>query len=204
MADLVLLGFIGGMAVAGWRSGFLRRLIGLAFIVVSFLASAYLRTPAGAIVHDVLPKIPQPYAEMVGYAVAFPVLLVVLNLFAKPILARVPQHGLSEATDKALGAILGFAEAVLIASAAIIIIHTFSTTASGVTRPPLGFVETGFLKDIRTQVDDSTIGGILENTTVPIVLLILGPLLPKDIKDIVPTTIPGGLPFFPGGGIPKP
>jgi len=199
VADLVLLLFIGGLVAAGWRSGFLRRLIGLVFLAVSFLAGAYLRVPAGAIVHGVLPKIPQPYAEMVGYAVAFPVVLFALNLFAKPILARVPQHGLSKATDKALGAALGLAEGVLIASAAIVILHTFSTISSGL---PAGFVETGFLKDIRTQVDDSTIGGLLEQTTVPIVLLLLGPLLPKDIKDIVPTTIPGGLPFFPGGATP--
>ena len=200
MADLVLLLFISGLALAGWRSGFLRRLVGLAFLGVSFLASSYLRTPAGAIVHGVLPKIPQPYAEMVGYAVVFPVILFALNLFAKPILARAPQHGLSEVMDKSLGAALGLAEAVLIASVGIVILHTFSTTGSGL---PGSYVETGFLKDIRTQVDDSTIGGLLEQTTVPVILLLLGPLLPKDIKDIVPTTIPGGLPFFPGG-LPKP
>ncbi|HJW22409.1 MAG TPA: CvpA family protein, partial [Candidatus Limnocylindrales bacterium] len=112
MADLVLLLFIGGLALAGWRSGFVRRLIGLAFLVVSFLAGAYVRVPAGAVVHSVLPKIPQAYAEMVGYSVAFAILLVGLNLVAKPILQRAPQHGLSRTTDAALGAILGFAEAV--------------------------------------------------------------------------------------------
>jgi uncharacterized membrane protein required for colicin V production len=199
VADVVLLGFIGATTLAGWRSGFLRRLIGLAFVAVSFLAGAYLRTPAGAVVHTFLPKIPQQYAEMVGYSVAFAALTLVLNLFAKPILARAPAHGLSELTNQALGAILGFAEAVLIVSAAIVIVHTFSTVGSGL---PASFTETGFLHDIRVAVDDSTIGGLLEKTTVPIVLLLLGPLLPKDIKSIVPTTIPGGIPFFPGG-IPK-
>ncbi len=195
MADLVLLLFIGGLALAGWRSGFVRRLIGLGFLAVSFLAGAYLRAPAGSVVHAVLPKIPTPYAELVGYSAAFAVLLVGLNLIAKPILARVPRHGLSRATDAALGAILGFLEAVLIASAAIVILHSFSTAASGLP----GFIETGPLKDARVALDDSTIGHLLEQTAVPIVLLVLGPLLPKDIKDIVPSTVPGGLPFFPKG-----
>ena len=193
MADLLLLGFIGGFVLGGFRSGFLRRLIGLAFMVVSFVAGSYLRTPAGAIVHAVLPKIPQPYAEMVGYSVAFGALIVVLNLFAKPILARAPQHGLSRMTDQALGAVLGGVEAVLIVSAGIVILHTFSSIGSGLP----GFTETGLLKDVRTAVDDSTIGGLLEQKIVPIVLVVLGPLLPKDITSIVPTTIPGGLPFFP-------
>ncbi|HYL40756.1 MAG TPA: CvpA family protein [Candidatus Binatus sp.] len=169
-------------------------LVGLGFLVVSFLAGAYLRGPAGAIVHSVLPKIPEAYAEMVGYSVAFSVLLVGLNLLAKPILPRAPRHGLSRATDGALGAVLGFAEAVLIASAAIVILHSFSTVTAGL---PSGFVETGFLKDIRTQVDDSTIGGILDRTTVPILLVVLGPILPTAIKDVVPKTIPG-MPSLPG------
>lgn len=194
MADLVLLLFIGGMALAGWRSGFVRRLVGLVFLVVSFLAGAYLRVPAGAVVHSVLPKIPQAYAEMVGYSVAFAVLLVALNLVAKPIVARAPRHGLSREMDAALGAVLGFVEAVLIASAAIVILHTFSTSAADL---PGGYVETGFLKDIRTQVDDSTIGGLLEKTIVPIVLVVLGPVLPTTLKDIVPKTIPG-MPSLPG------
>ena len=66
-----------------------------------------------------------------------------------------------------------------------------------------GIADLGFLHDIRTAVDDSTIGKLLEDTTVPVVLLVLGPLLPTDIKSIVPTTIPGGLPGFPVPGIPQ-
>jgi uncharacterized membrane protein required for colicin V production len=195
VADLALLAFISGLAIAGFRSGFLRRLIGLAFMVVSFVVGAYLRAPAGAIVHSFLPKIPQAYAEMVGYSVAFGGLVVVLNLFAKPILARIPNRGVSRVTDQALGAALGLAEAVLLASAAIVILHTYSDIGSGLP----GFTETGLLHDLRLAVDDSTIGGILEKTTVPIVLLLLGPFLPKDLGSIVQSTIPGGVPGLPGG-----
>lgn len=198
MADLLMLLFIAGLVTAGWRSGFIRRLVGLAFIAVSFLAGAYLRAPAGAIVNTFLPKIPSDYAEMVGYSAAFAVLMVALNLVARPIVARVPQHGLSEATDKALGAVVGFVEAVLIVSAAIVVIHTYSDAFNAVP----GFKETGVLTDIKAQVDDSTIGGILERTLVPIVLTILGPFLPTDIKTVLPQSIPGlptNLPGFPSG-----
>jgi len=198
MADLVMLVFIAGLVAAGWRSGFIRRLFGLVFIAVSFLAGAYLREPAGAIVNAFLPKIPTDYAQMVGYAGAFAVLVVVLNLVAHPIVSRIPQHGLSKATDKALGAILGLVEGVLIVSAAIVVLHTYSDAFNGVP----GFKESGFLTDVKTQVDDSTIGSALEGTTVPVVLTILGPLLPTDIKSVLPETIPGlpkNLPGFPSG-----
>ena len=182
MADLVLLLFIAGFLRGGWSSGFIRRLVGLIFLLVSFVAGAYLRGPAGALVNTFLPKIPPQYAEMVGYAVAFSALLV---------LSRIAKTGLAHRTDQLLGVALGAVEAVLIISAAIVILHTYTDAAAGTT-------SLGFLHDIRVAVDESTIGKLLEDTTVPLVLLVLGPLLPKDISAIVPTTIPGGLPGFPG------
>ena len=193
MADLLLLGFIGASVFGGFRSGFIRRLAGLAFLGISFVAGAYLRAPTGALVNAVFPKIPEQYADMFGYTVAFSVLLVVFNLFSSKILSRVATGGLSKVTDKVLGTVLGGLEAVLIISAAIVILHTYTDPSAGLS----AFTDIGFLHDLRVGVDESTIGKLLEDTTVPIVLLLLGPLLPKDISSIVPTTIPGGLPGFP-------
>ncbi|HEX2626699.1 MAG TPA: CvpA family protein [Candidatus Limnocylindrales bacterium] len=200
MADLVMLGFIAGFLRGGWSSGFVRRLFGLVFLAISFVAGAFLRTPAGALVHTFLPKIPEQYAEMVGYSVAFSALLIIFNLFSSKILSRVATGGLSKELDKALGLIFGGLEAILILSAAIVILHTYTDPGSATT----GISQLGFLHDIRTAVDDSTIGKLLEDTTVPLVLLLLGPFLPTDIKSIVPTTIPGGLPGFPLPGLPGP
>jgi uncharacterized membrane protein required for colicin V production len=191
VADLVLLLFIAGFLRGGWSSGFIRRLVGLIFLLVSFVAGAYLRGPAGALVTTFLPKIPPQYAEMVGYTVAFSALLIVFNVFSGLVLKRIAKTGLAHRTDQLLGVVLGGVEAVLIISAAIVILHTYTDPAAGTTT-------LGFLHDIRVAVDDSTIGKLLEDTTVPLVLLVLGPLLPKDISAIVPTTIPGGLPGFPG------
>jgi uncharacterized membrane protein required for colicin V production len=191
VADLVLLLFIAGFLRGGWSSGFIRRLVGLIFLLVSFVAGAYLRGPAGALVTTFLPKIPPQYAEMVGYAVAFSALLIVFNLFSGLVLSRIAKTGLARRTDQLLGVILGGAEAVLIISAAIVILHTYTDPTSATSG-------LSFLHDIRVAVDGSTIGKLLEDTTVPLVLLVLGPLLPKDISSIVPTTIPGGLPGFPG------
>jgi uncharacterized membrane protein required for colicin V production len=198
MADLVLLLFIAGFVRGGWSSGFIRRLAGLAFLGVSFVAGAYLRAPAGALVHTFLPKIPEQYADMVGYAVAFSALLVVLNIMSGVILSRVAKTGMAHRTDQLLGVFLGGLEAILIVSAAIVILHTYTDPSAGLP----AIKELGMLRDVRVAVDDSTIGKFLEDTTVPLVLLVLGPLLPKDISSIVPTTIPGGLPGFPIPGLP--
>ena len=193
VVDLILLGIFAGLARAGWSSGFVRRLAGLIFVALSFVLSAYLRPIAGGIITGFFPKIPDQYAEMVGYSVAFSVLVIVFNLFSRAILSRVAVQGLARRTDQALGVVFGIAEGIVLVSAAIVILHTYTDASS-----QLGaFADLKFLHSIREAVDDSTIGKLLEDTTVPIVLLLLGPFLPTDIKSVVPTQIPGGLPFFP-------
>ncbi len=194
MADLVLLGLFAAFIAGGWASGFVRRLAGLIYLALSFVLGAYLRGPLGAIVAGIFPDIPKPYAEMVGYTAAFTVLVFAFNFFSRAILSKIAVQGMSKITDKALGAVFGGIEAVLIASAAIVILHTYATEV-GILAKLSGF---GILKEVADGIDTSTIGQILEKTTVPLILAILGPLLPQDIKTLVPTTIPG----LPGGTLP--
>jgi uncharacterized membrane protein required for colicin V production len=193
MADLVLLGIFAGFARGGWSSGFVRRLAGIIFIVVGFLAAAYLRTPVGALVHTFLPRIPEQYAETIGYSVAFGAITIGLNLVSGVILSRVPKQGIARRTDQLLGVAFGLLEGVVLLSAGIVILHTYTDPANQLS----SFANVGVLSDLREAIDASTIGKLLEDTTVPIVLLLLGPFLPTDIKQVVPTQIPGGLPFFP-------
>jgi uncharacterized membrane protein required for colicin V production len=190
---------IAGSVFTGLRSGFVRRLAGLIFLGVSFVAGSYLRTPAGALLHGFFPKIPMQYVEMVGYSVVFSALLLAFNLFSGVILSRVAVSGVSKAMDRGLGAVFGGAESILLISAAIVIVHTYTDPTNSLS----GLKDLGVLHDLRLAVDESTIGKFLEKTTVPVVLTVLGPLLPTDIKSVVSMAIPGGIPGFPiPGGIP--
>jgi hypothetical protein len=136
---------------------------------------------------------------MLGYTVASTAILIALNLAARPLISRAPKVGMARRTDQAFGLVFGGVEAILILSVAIVILHTYSTTLDELGST---FVDTGILHDIRVAVDHSTIGQLLAQTGVPFVLLILGPLLPKDITTVVPENIPGGIPFFPKVPIP--
>ena len=195
MADVVMLLLILGFTRAGLSSGLIRRVLGLMFLAASFVVGAYLRGPVGVLVNIALPQMPKDFAEMLGYSIASAALLVALNLVARPLMRRVPQQGWSRRTDQVLGAAFGALESVLILSAGIVILHTYGTAALLVGA--LTGQDTGIVRDITTAVDGSTIGKLLEQTTVPLVLVVLGPLLPKDITAIVPSNIPGGIPFFP-------
>ena len=57
----------------------------------------------------------------------------------------------------------------------------------------------GFFKQLTVALDASTTAQILRQTTVPFVLAILGPLLPKDVTTFIPKVLPlpSNLPGFP-------
>lgn len=201
MVDLLILGAFAGFARAGWSSGFVRRLFGLVFVVASFVLAAYLRPIVGGLIEGFFPKVPEQYAVMVGYSITFSALLIVFNLFSRVILSRVAVHGIARRTDQVLGVVLGIVEGVLLLSALIVILHTYADA-----NELQAFAGLGILDALRDAIESSATGQLLENTTVPLVLLLLGPFLPTDIKSIVPTQIPGGLPFFPLPipGLPRP
>jgi uncharacterized membrane protein required for colicin V production len=189
VTDLLLALFIAGYVTGGWRTGLLRRLAGLAFIALGLIAGAYLRVPVGGVLAGTFTEIPPEYAEMVGYAVVFAVLVTSLNLIAGPILSRATVGGFSRMTDRTLGAVLGGVEAVLIISAAIVILDTYFGTAGSIGEVP----GLGILTTVSEALDQSKIGQFLIKTTVPLVLALLGPLLPQDIGSVVP----GGIPAVP-------
>jgi uncharacterized membrane protein required for colicin V production len=198
--DLLLVGFVAGFAFGGWRTGFLHRLAGLAFAAIAFVAGAYLRGPFGDLVHAFFPGIPADYAELLGYAFAFPVVLAVIHVIAYPFLKDKHMSGMTRELDKALGAIFGFIEAVLILSILVVIFDTYFGTPESLGQTP----GLGYLSTFVTAFNESFTVHLLRQTTVPVVLTILGPLLPKDITSIIPGGIPGmpGIPRLPGPAIP--
>jgi uncharacterized membrane protein required for colicin V production len=194
--DVALVGFIAAMTFAGWRTGFVRRAIGLAFIALSLVLGAYLRVPFGSVVSSFFKNIPPDYAQLVGYAFVFPVVLGVAHVIAHPLLKDRQVGGLTSELNKGLGAAFGFVEAVLIVSALVVIVDTYI-----VTLPTAGQLATlGSVRQLIDAFDSSTTVQLLRDTTVPVVLTVLGPLLPKDISSILPKGLPNGLP----SGLPFP
>ena len=185
------MGFIGATIFAGWRAGFIRSVLGLAFMVVAFVAGAYLRYPVGALFTTFFKDVPPDYSNLVGYTIVFPVVLAGLHIVSGLLIRKVAMRGVSREVDSLLGAIFGGVEAILILSAAIVIIDTYLGTSTSL-RHALG---PGMLKTITDALNGSTTVHLLRDTTVPLVLNVLGPLLPRDIS----TLIPSGLPSLPGG-----
>jgi len=189
--DAVLVAFIAGWIFGGWRTGLLRRLIGIGFLIISFVVSAYLRYPIGAIAVTFFKGIPTSYANLVGYTIAFPVILAGLHITSAFLLRKVSMTGITKELDQALGALVGGIEGILIISAAIVILDAYFGTGTTLRQ----YSGLGFLKSFTAAFNASTTVHILRGSVVPVVLAILGPLLPKDIKSFVPTALTKNLPF---------
>jgi uncharacterized membrane protein required for colicin V production len=188
--DIVLVGFIGASIFGGFRAGLIRSILGLLFMAIAFVVGAYLRYPIGAIFTTFFKDVPSDYSNLVGYTIVFPVVLAGLHIVSGVLFKKVAVRGIEKGVDQALGAIFGGVEAILIISAAIVIVDTYLGTTQ--IRNTLG---PGMLKTVTDALNGSTTVHILRDTTVPIVLGLLGPLLPKDVSSL----IPNGLPSLPGG-----
>jgi uncharacterized membrane protein required for colicin V production len=192
MTDIVLVGFIAGFVFAGFSTGFVRRLLGIVFIVIAALAGAYFRYPVGAIAKQAFPDIPADYANLVGYAIAFPAVLVGLHIVEAVFLRKVtPQHGLSRELDAALGAVFGGIEAILILTVVVVVVDTYFGTNSRLAAD----VPPGLLKEFTQALNGSETVKLLRGTTVPATLAVLGPVLPKDLSVLLPDGLPTRLPF---------
>jgi len=199
MADVIMLGAITGSLLTGFRSGLIRRLAGMVFLGIAFVVGAQVSGLVGSVVQGFFPQVPKQYASSMGYSVAFTGLLIGLNLLSGPILSRVAIRGPSRVLDQFLGGAFGVAESVLVISAVIVIVHTYTDPSNSLS----ALTNLTVLNDIRKGIDGSAIGQALSTTTVPLLLTVMGPFLPTDIKSIVPIAIPGGLPF-PIPGFPTP
>ena len=191
--DVVLVGFIAGFIFGGFRSGFLKRLIGIGFAILAFALGAYFRYPVGAIASTFFKDIPADYANLVGYAIAFPAILAIFHLVSRTALNRIRVDGITKELDAILGAILGGAEAILILSAAVVVLDAYFGTSAA----PSALTHPGMLKDLTASFNASETVHLLRDWTVPVVLGILGPLLPSDLRTLLPNGLPGagGLPI---------
>jgi uncharacterized membrane protein required for colicin V production len=194
MADVIMVGFLAGLTFGGWRTGLIHRLAGLAFMAIAFVLGAYLRGPFGTLATSIFPTISPDYAGLVGYAFAFPVVLGVLHLVSYRFLQGHRMSGITAEVDRGLGALFGFLEGVLILSAVVVILDTYFAPGPGTlgNRPGLDLVQ-----GLTAQFNASETIHLLRATSVPLVLGVLGPLLPTDISSLVPSGVPGmpGLPF---------
>lgn len=178
--DLLIFLFFMGFFVLGYGQGTIRRLIGIASILFSFLFAANIAQPLGDYLGANWTQFSPEYSRMLGFGTVFLAAAVAFALVTQGLYKNVPLFQNARFVDELIGGLLGIVQAGLIFGAVLIILDSFYRIP-GIRS---GGSEIGFLRDLWTQLDISTAAHIFRDTLFPAVFAVIGLLIPSNIKGL--------------------
>ena len=171
--------FLVGFFVLGWVQGTIRRLLGIASIVFSFLLAANLREPLGKFLAEHWTQWPREYSYMLAFLFIFVVASVIFAIVIQSFYKQAPLFAKWPIIDELLGGILGVVEGLVIIGAFIAIFDSFFKLPVAV-----GDNQLQLIKDIYGSMNDSGTAAIFRDTLLPGFVAIFGVILPSDLQSL--------------------
>jgi uncharacterized membrane protein required for colicin V production len=179
--DFVYFLFLFGFFVLGFAQGTIRRLLGLAAVMFSFLFAANVRDPLGAFLSANWTQFPKEYAYMIGFLTVFLAAWVALTIVIQNFYTTQPLWEKYRFVDEVIGGILGVIEGGLLLVIAIVILDSFFLI------PGIG--ESGnelhFIRDFWDFMDAAQVTAFFRESIVPLFFVVFGLFIPDDIESIV-------------------
>ncbi len=174
---LVVLGLFA-MFVLGYIQGTIRRLLGIASILFSFLLAAQVRDPLGAFLARNWTQFPAQYSYMLGFAIIFGAASVAFSIVIQGFYKRQPLFAKATFVDELLGGLLGIIQGVIILGAVIIILDSFFKIPGLPTSPN----ELKFLRDLHEALNSSGTAELFRHQLIPAFFFVVGWLIPADVR----------------------
>lgn len=172
--DLLIFLYFMAFFVLGFAQGTIRRLIGIASILFSFLFAANIAEPLGAYLGQNWTQFSKEYSLMIGFGTVFVASAIAFALVAQGLYKSQPLFPKARFLDELIGGILGLVEAALIFGAVLIILDSFFTIR-GIPADPQ---ELPFLRDFWTALDGSNAAVLFRDTLIPAFFAVFGFLIP--------------------------
>jgi uncharacterized membrane protein required for colicin V production len=166
--------------ILGFIQGTLRRLLGLASILFSFLLAANLRDTIGTFFADNWHQFPRQYSFMIAFGLVFVVGTIVFSLIIQGLYKHQPLFAKATFVDEILGGVLGVVQAMLLLGCTIIILDSFFRLPIQASDGELILV-----RDLWKAIDSSGIVHIYRDVLIPGFYTILGPFIPGSINSLV-------------------
>lgn len=182
--DLLLVLYFMGFFVLGFAQGTIRRLIGIASILFSFLFAANVATPLGDFLTANWKDQSPQYSFMVGFMTVFVAAALAFAIVVQGFYRPQPLFERARFADEILGGLLGLLQAAIILGAVVIILDSYYTL-TGVTQGPN---ELQFLRDLFTLLNDSRIVAVFRSTLIPAFFVLVGLFIPNSIKVLYPSS----------------
>jgi uncharacterized membrane protein required for colicin V production len=181
--DLLIFLYLMGFFVLGFAQGTIRRLIGIASILFSFLFAANIAEPLGEYLGSNWTQFSKEYSVMLGFGTVFLASAIAFALVAQGLYKTQPLFQKARFADELIGGVLGIVQACLIFGAVLIILDSFFRIP-GIAADPQ---ELSFLRDFWNALDSSKAADIFRETLIPAFFAVTGFLVPDWIEAFYPS-----------------
>jgi len=181
LADWLIIIFFIGFFVLGFAQGTIRRLIGLASILFSFLLAANLADPLGTFLANNWTDQSKQYSYMIGFLTVFVAASLAFAIVIQGFYRPQPLFEKARFVDELLGGALGVLQAGVILGSFVVILDSFYRLSV-----PRTGNELQFLQDFWSFLDGSQIVDFFRSTLIPLFFVLFGFLIPDKIEAMYP------------------
>ena len=177
--DLLVILILAGMFILGFVQGTVRRLLGIAAILFSFLLAANLREPLGNFLGANWTQFEREYAVMVGFGTVFVAASIAFTLVIQGFYNKTPLTERYVIVDEVIGGLLGVLQGVIILTAMVIILDSAFKIPSVDQRNELIL-----LREIFGAYDPSVTAQVIRGAVIPVFYALFGLFIPEALRDI--------------------
>ncbi|HEY7131489.1 MAG TPA: CvpA family protein [Candidatus Limnocylindrales bacterium] len=176
--DLIVVLFCFGMFVLGYIQGTIRRILGLASILFSFLLAANLRDSFGVFLANNWNQFPDEYAVMLGFGIVFVAASIAFTIVIQGFYHKQELFQKAPVIDEVTGGLLGIVQALLLVGCVIVILDSFFR----IPTIPKTDGELGFLRSLFDEMNTSITAELFRTKIIPGFFQVFGLFIPADLK----------------------
>jgi uncharacterized membrane protein required for colicin V production len=176
--DLLFVLFVFGMFVLGFAQGTIRRVLGIASMLFSFLFAANLRSTFGQYLAQNWNDYPDEYAVMLGFGLVFVAATIAFTAIIQGFYHKQDLFQKNRFVDELIGGLLGVVQAFLLVGFVIIILDSFFR----IPTIPKFDTEFAWLRGLFDLINESGVADLFRTRLIPGFITVFGLLIPSDIQ----------------------
>ncbi len=176
--DLLVVLFAFGMFVLGFIQGTIRRVLGLASMLFSFLFAANLRDPLGNYLAANWNQFPDEYAVMLGFGIVFVAATIAFTVVIQGFYHKQALFAKASFADEVIGGVLGVVQAFFLIGCIIVILDSFFL----IPTIPKTDNEFGWIRSFFDLLNTSAFADLFRTRLIPGFIAVFGLLIPTDIQ----------------------
>jgi uncharacterized membrane protein required for colicin V production len=185
--DLLVVLFGFAMFVLGFVQGTIRRVLGLASMLFSFLFAANLRDPLGNYLAQNWNQFPDEYAVMLGFGIVFIAATVAFTIVIQGFYHKQALFEKASFADELIGGLLGVVQAFFLVGCIIVILDSFFR----IPTIPKTDNEFTWIRSFFDLMNTSAFADLFRTRLIPGFITVFGLLIPLDIQKFYVTVRPG-------------